>query len=191
MIYGALMQQKSTLSKIERGELPNTNAINIAVLNQASHKQAPSDVETKLAGLSITETEVEPTKETTQVITMPHKLVPWSAQFESLGFSARVVTLPKEEGTQYRAAVNVSLLGKLYSVRLQVSLQNPSFDRMFHVHNIIPTDSAMALACKAGDFNGARLLLTKGLGHGSDVTASGLPVLDVCACTKDWVILEC
>lgn len=175
MIYGALLQQKSTMSKIESGELLRTNTINMAVVNQSNPKSEPTIIETKLAELSINE------EETTKAITMPHKLVPWSTQVEGLGFSARLVTLPKEEGTKYRAAMHMSLLGRLYSVRLQVSLQNPSFDRMFHVHNIIPTDSEMALACKAGDFNRTRRLLMDGLGHGSDVTASGLPVLDVSA----------
>ena len=50
---------------------------------------------------------------------------------------------------------------------------------MLHVRNIVPTDSAMVVACLTGDFNGALELLTRGSAHGSDITPGGWPLLDV------------
>ncbi len=67
----------------------------------------------------------------------------------------------------------------MYSIQLQVAALSLSFSRMFHVRNIVPDDSDMAVACRAGDFDLADRLLRSGLAYGSVVTASGWTMLDV------------
>jgi hypothetical protein len=173
MIYGILLQQQSTMDKIERGEILGKNVINMAVISQPSPQSTPAVIQAQLS-------EIKPmAKQSTHVITKPTKLLPRTARFDRWGFSAQLVTLPKDGGTSYRAAVHISLLGKMYSVQLQMSYPGFSFDRMLHVRNIVPTDSEMAVACRTGDFDRARKLLASGSAHGSDITASGWPMLDV------------
>lgn len=173
MIYGILLRQQLTMEKIERGEILSQNTINMAVLSQPSSHSAPAVVNAQL-------TEIQSlAKPMTQVITKPTKLVPRTARFDRWGFSAQLVRLPKDTGTSYRAAIHISLLGKMYSVQLQMSFPGFSFDRMLHVRNIVPNDSDMVVACKEGDFDSARKLLTSGLAHGSDITVLGWPLLDV------------
>jgi len=170
MIYMILLQQQFTLDRIERGKI---STVNMAVINQSSPQSMPSVVQAQLS-------EIKPmTKQSTQVITKPTKLLPWTVRFDLWGFSAQVVVLPKDKGARYRAVVHISLLGKMYSVQLQMSCPGFSFDRMLHAPNIVPTDSAMTVACRTGDFDSARELLESGLAHGSDITPGGWPMLDV------------
>jgi len=75
--------------------------------------------------------------------------------------------------------VHVSLFDKMYSVQVRTATPDFSLDRMLHVRNIIPTDSAMTVACRTGNFDTARKLLEGGLAHGSDITPGGWPMLDV------------
>ncbi len=149
MIYGTLLQQQSIIEKIERGEILGKNIINMAVANQASPQSTPPAVQAEFSELKST------AKLSTQVITNPTKLLPRAARFDRWGFSAQLVRLPKETGSSYRAAVHISLFGRRYGVRMQMSNTGFSLDRMLHVHNIIPTDSAMTIACKTGAFDGA------------------------------------
>lgn len=155
MIYGILIQQQTTMDKIERGEILG-NVINMAVVNQASPHSTPAVVQKPMA-----------------------KLLPRTARLDRQGFSAQLVALPKDEGTTYGAAVHISLFGRMYSVQLQMTCPGFSFDRMLHVRNIVPNDSDMAVACRTGDFDRAYKLLASGLAHGSDITASRWPMLDV------------
>ncbi|KAK3935549.1 hypothetical protein QBC46DRAFT_422103 [Diplogelasinospora grovesii] len=174
MVYGILLQQQSTMDKIERGEILCKDVINMAVINQPSPQSTPTVVQAQLS-------EIKPTtNQSSRVLTKPTQLLPRTARFDRWGFSAQLVTLPKDKdkGTSYRAAVHISLLGKMYSVQLQMSSRGFSFDRMLHVRNIVPTDSEMVVACRTGDFDRARGLLARGLAHGSDITASGWPMLD-------------
>lgn len=98
-----------------------------------------------------------------------------------MGVSVHLVALPGPKNTTYRAAVHVSLLGKMYSVQLRLSTLGFPFapDRKVHIRNVVPDDSTMALACRAGDVDKARTLLTANLAHGSDVTTASWPMLDV------------
>ena len=174
-IYGILRQQQSILDGLQSGEISTNNLLNMAAINQSSPQSFPSVVQARLS-------EIKPMpKQSTQVISKPTKLLPWTFRFDQRGFSARVVALPKNKGKSYQAAVHVSLFGKMYAVQLQLSCPHFSFDRMLHVRNIVPTDSAMAVACRTGDFDNARKLLSSGAAHGSDITLAGWPMLDVSA----------
>jgi hypothetical protein len=153
MIYGILIQQQTTMDKIER---------NMAVVSQASPHSTPAVVQAQIS-------EIKPMA----------KLFPRTGRLDRQGFSAQLVALPKDEGTTYRAAVHISLFGRMYSVQLQMTCPGFSFDRMLHVRNIVPNDSDIAVACRTGDFDRACKLLASGLAHGSDITASGWPMLDV------------
>ena len=172
MIYRILIQQQTTMDKIERGEILS-HVINMAVASQASPHSTPAVVHTHIS-------EIKPmAKQLTQIITKQTKLLPRTARLGRQGFSAELVALPKDEGTTYRAAVHISLFGRMYSVQLQITCPGFSFDRMLHVRNIVPNDSDMAVACRTGDFDRACKLLASGLAYGSDITASGWPMLDV------------
>ena len=174
MICEIVLQLQSTLDRIERSEiLTKNNVINMAVINQSSPLSIRSVVQAQPS-------EINPmTKQSTRVITKPTKLLPWTVRFDRWGFSAELVLLPKDKGTSYRAAAHISLLGRMYSAQLQMSCPGFSFDRMLHIRNIVPTDSAMAVACRTGDFDSARELLASGSAHGSDITSGGWPMLDV------------
>ena len=180
MVYGMLCQQQPVMEKLERGELLGANVIKMAaVLNRSepSKHSEPTVVQARLSQLD--KTELVAAKQPTQVVTKPAKLLPRSAAFSRWGFTAQLVTLPKDGGTDYRAALHMSLFGKMYSVQLRVSQPGFSFERTLQVRNMVPDDCEMAAACRTGDFDRARSLLNNNLAHGSDVTESGLPLLDV------------
>lgn len=173
MIYGILRQQQSTLDRIQNSEISTDNILNMAVINQSSPQSLPSVVQAQLS-------KIKPmSKQSTQVISKPTKLLPWTVRFDRWGFSAHVLALPKDKGKSYQAALHISLLGKMYTVQLQIFCPDFSFDPMLHVRNIVPTDSAMTVACRTGDFDSARKLLSSGAAHGSDITLAGWPMLDV------------
>ena len=185
MIYGICLQQQSTLNRIENSGTLTKNVLNMAVVNESSPQSMPSAVQAQLLETN------SMTKQSSQVLTKPTKLLPSVVRFDQWGFSAHIVVLPKKKSTSYRAAVHVSLLGKMYSVQLKMSYPSFTFDRMLHVRNIVPTDSAMAIACRAGNFNGARELLASGSAQGSDVTVGGWPMLDVSVnflCIELWSV---
>jgi hypothetical protein len=173
MIYGILHQQQAIMGKIERGEILNNNVIDVAVVSQTGPQSMPAVVQAQFSEIK------SEAKQSTHVITKPTKLLPRTARFDRWGFSAQLVTLPADEGTRYQAAVHISFLGRMYSVQLQTPCPGSTFLPMLRVRNIVPTDSEMTVACKMGDFDRARKLLTSGLAHGGDVTASGSPMLDV------------
>ena len=173
VIYGMLRQQQSTLDRIQSGEVSTNNVLNMAVINQSSPQLLPSFVQAQLPGIK------PMPKQLTQVISKPNKLLPWTVRFDRWGFSTQVVVLPKDKGKSYQAAVHISLLGKMYTIQVQMSCPGFSFHRMIHVRNIVPNDSAMTFACRTGDFDSARRLLENGAAHGSDITLAGWPMLDV------------
>ena len=182
-----MLQQQATMDKIERGELLSQQIFQMTVIKQPDVKSAPTVLEARLSEMeqernrgSGLNTARQPSR-CVQVTTQPTKLLPWTARFGRWGFAAQLVAVPGPENTRYSAAMHVSLLGKLYSVQLRVSsLGFPfSVERKLHIHNIVPDNSEMTVACRAGDFDTARALLMSNTAHGSDVTASGWPVLDV------------
>ena len=173
MIYDILLQQQPTMEKIERGEISNNNIINVAVFSQTGPKSTPAVVQANFSELKAG------AKQSTHIITKPTKLLPRTARFDRWGFSAQLVTLPGDERTKYQAAVHISFLGRMYSLQLQTSCPRFTFHPMLRVQKIVPADSALAVACKMGDFDRAHKLLTSGSAHGSDVTALGWPMLDV------------
>lgn len=173
MVFGILLQQQSIVDRVEKGEISARNVIHMNVVNKSSPQSMPSVVQAQLS-------EIKPTaKQLTKAITKPTKPLIWTVRSSQEAFSAQVIVLSKEKGTSYQAAVHISLLGKMYSVQLQMSCPGFSLDRMLHVRNIVPTDSAMTVACRTGDFGRALELLTSGLAHGSDITPGGWPMLDV------------
>jgi hypothetical protein len=109
------------------------------------------------------------------------KLGPWTAGSEQYGCSAQLVAISKGKQTSYRAGIAISLLGKLFSMSLQVSSEGFSLCPTFRARNITPFDSDIVKACRAGDFSHVRDLLTSGLACGSDVDPNGWPVLEVSA----------
>lgn len=155
----------------------------MAVINQADSKLAPTVLQARLSEIEqgYLKEQYSDSIPASRTITQPTKLLPRTTRFDWWGFSAQLVTLPGPRGTNYRAAVHVSLLGRRYSVQLRLS--SPSFplilDRTLHVSNIVPETSDMVIACKTGDFDRALSLLTSHAARGSDVTAAGLPLLDV------------
>ncbi|KAI1444822.1 ankyrin repeat-containing domain protein [Annulohypoxylon stygium] len=161
VIYAVLLQQQSTIDKIGKGERSSENVINMAMINQTNLESTNGTI----------------TKRPAQVITTPTKTLPRKIRFEGRGLSIQLVAVTKDEGTRYRAAAHISLFGKRYSVQFQRT-PSFSFDWVLRVRNIIPTDSDMAIACRAGDFHRVRTLLANGLTHGNDVTPSGWPMLD-------------
>ncbi|GAB1318153.1 Transient receptor putative cation channel sub A member 1 [Madurella fahalii] len=173
MIYGILLQQQRTMSKIESGEILNNNVINMAVISQTTAQSTPAVLQAQLS--EVTEPE---SKQSANTLTRPSKVLPRKVQFERWGFSAQLVALPRDQGASYHAAVRVSLLGKIYSVQMHMSWLGLSFDGMLHVHNIFPANSEIVFACRGGDFNRIRELLEGGWARGSDVTDSGWPMLD-------------
>lgn len=168
MIYGALLQQQSTLNVIS-----TRNIINMAVVDQRSPPTLPSVVDSHISTCS------PATKQSAQVTNKSTNLLPWMIRFDRQGLSAQIAALPKGDGSSYQAAVHLTLLGKMYSIYLQMAYPSFSFNRILHFRNIVPNDSAMTVACRTGDFNTARKLLTSGAAHGSDVTLAGWPMLDV------------
>ena len=172
-IYDILRQQKSAFDRVQSGQMSTSTILNMSVINQSSHDSLPSVVQAQSS-------EVEPmSKQSTHVISKPTKLLPWTVRFDRWGLSAQVVVLPKNNGKSYQAGVRISLLGKMYTFQLQIFCPDFSFDRMLHVRNIVPTNSAITVACRTGDFDSARRLLASGAAHGSDITLAGWPMLDV------------
>ncbi|KAK0754841.1 ankyrin repeat-containing domain protein [Schizothecium vesticola] len=185
VIYGMLIQQQTTMDKIEMGELLGQQVFQMAVISQGDDKSTPTVLQARLDEIEewpskgAWEKPPDPWKNA-ETITRPSKYLPSTTRFNRWGFSAHLVALPGPNNTIYRAAVHVSLLGKMYSVQLRLSTLGFPFalTRKVHVRNVVPNDSAMALACRAGNFDKARTLLTSNLAHGSDVTAAGWPMLD-------------
>lgn len=173
MIHGMLLQQQCTLDRMGKEEISTKNIINMAMINQCLPQSLPSVLHAQLPNTKPI------TKLSTQLITKPTKSLPWIVRFNRQGFSAQVVAVPKDKGNRYQAALHMSLLGKIYSVQLQMSCPDFSFDRMLHVRNIVPNNSAMTVACRTGDFDSARKLLSSGAAHGNDTTIAGWPMLDV------------
>jgi hypothetical protein len=171
MIYGILILQQTTMDKIERGEILD-NVINMAGVSQASPHSTPAVIQAQISEIK------QMAKQLTQIITKSTKLLPQTVRLDRQGFSAQLVALPKDKRTTYRSVVHISLFGRMYSVQPQMVCPGFSFDRMLHVRNIVPNDSDMA-TCRTGDFNRARRLLASGLAHGSSITASRWPMLDV------------
>jgi hypothetical protein len=180
MVYHILLQQQSTMDKIERGEILGNNVINMTTITQSNPQATPAVIEAKISEMKVV------AKQTTQPITKPTKLLPRTTRFDTWGFSAQLVTLPRNKSMSHRAAVHISLLGRMFSLQLRMSFQRFSFDGMLHVRNVVPSDSEIAVACRTGDFDRARQLLASGLAHGSDITGSGSPMLEVSAATVSW-----
>lgn len=172
-IYKIIRQQQSSLDRIQSGEIATGKVLNMAVINQSHQHSSPSVVQAQLSGIKLM------SKQSSQIISKPTKLLPWTVQFNRWGLSTQLVVLPKDKSKSYQAAVHISLLGKMYTVQLQISCPDFSFDRILHVRNIVPDDSAMTVACRTGDFDSARRLLACGAAHGSDITPAGWPMLDV------------
>ena len=173
MIYGTLQRQQSTLDSMQRKEISMDNIPRLPFVDQGNPQSARSLVQVHLS-------EIAPSpKQSTPIISKPTKLVPWTVRYDRWGFSVQIVALPKDKSTKYQAVVQISLLGKVYTVQLQMSCPDFSFDRMLHVCNIVPIDSALAVACKTGDFDSAYGILTGGVAHGYDITGEGLPMIDV------------
>lgn len=173
IIYEILMQQQRTLETIERNGISAKNVMNVAVINQSNPQSIFSVLQDQLS-------DIKPAKrQSTQVITKPTKLLPWTVRFDRWCLSVQVVALPRDESTSYRAAAHVSLFARMYSVQLDMSFSRFSFDRMLHVCNIVPVDSEMTVACKTGDFESAQRLLQSGSARGSDMAFGGRPMLDV------------
>lgn len=173
MIYGVLLQQQSTLDKLGRGEITAKSVINMAVVNQSSPQSLRSESDSQLAITKPTR------KRSTQWMTRRAKLLPSILDFGRQGFSAQLVASAKDRNHSYQISVDVPLFGKMYSIELQMSYPAFTFDCMLHVRNIVPSDCAMAVACKTGDFDNARKILASGAAHGNDITEAGLPMLDL------------
>lgn len=175
MIYGMLLQQQRISHDVGGGGISTQNFVNMAVISQHSSEPSPPVTRPQLLGSK------RGTNQSSQIISKPTKLLPWIVRLDQQGFSAQIFALPKDKGMSYQAAVRISLFGKLYSIILQMSCPSFSFSRMFQVRNMVPVDSAMTVACRAGDFDGAHKLLVSGAAHGSDITPAGWPMLDVSA----------
>ncbi|KAI3319325.1 ankyrin repeat-containing domain protein [Xylariaceae sp. AK1471] len=175
IIYGMLHRQQSLMDKLERGDIVGqNNTINMSVITRPTPQLSTAVIEAQLRELHL-----EPKANTrSKVITKPRKLLPRGARFDRWGFAGHLVALPQDKGTSYQAGVRISLLGKMYSVQLRMVNPGFSFAPILSVRNIVPTDSELALVCRTGNFDRARQLLTTGMAHGSDVTASGWPMLD-------------
>ena len=172
-ICGMLRQQQSILDRIQNDKTSTNDIVNMVVINQSSPQSLPPLVQAQFS-------EITPiSQQSTQVISKPTKLLPWAVRFDRWGFLAYIVALPKKNGKSYQAGVHISMLGKMYAAQLRMSCPDFSLDRMLHVRNIVPTDSAMTVACRTGDFHGAHKLLSSGAAHGSDITLAGWPMLDV------------
>ena len=161
LVYGILLQQQSTLVRIEDSVIPTNSILNMAVMDQSTPQSLPAQLSR------------------TKPISKPTKLLPWTVRFDKWGVSAQIVVLPRDKGKSYQTAVQISLFGKLYTIQVQMSIPDFSFDRILHVRNTVPTNSAMTVACRTGDFDSARKLLSSGAAHGSDITLAGRPMLDV------------
>ena len=173
VIYENVRKQQFMMDKMQNGAFSNENILNMIVSDQNRRQSLPSSIQAGVPGN-------EPTaKQSTQVISKPTELLPWTARFDRLGFSAEVIVLPKGKGKSYQAAVHISFLKKMCTIQVQMSRPDFSFNRMLHVRNITPNDSAMTVACRTGDFESVRKLLGSGAAHGSDVTSAGWPMLDV------------
>lgn len=181
-LYERLQTVETTLQGILLGQ----QVFQMAVIRQSDDKSTPTALQARLDEIEewplkdASEKPPDPSR-TAETITRPSKYLPSTGRFDRWGFSAHLVALPGPKNTTYRAAAHVSLLGKMYSVQLRLSTLDFPFamDRKGHVRNVVPNDSAMALACRAGDFDKASTLLAANLAHGSDVTAAGWPMLDV------------
>lgn len=169
LVYEILLRQQSALDRIQSSQISTNNILKMAVINQSSPQPSSAQL-----------SETKPmSKQSTQVLSEPTKLLPWTVRFDRGSISAQIVVSPRDRGKSYQAAVQISLFGKMYTIQLQISFPDFSFDRMLHVRNIVPTDSAMTIACRTGDFNSALKLLSSGAAHGSDITLAGRPMLDV------------
>ncbi|KAK4207532.1 ankyrin repeat-containing domain protein [Rhypophila decipiens] len=189
LIYSMLLQQQATIDKIERGEMPSQPIVQMAVIGQLDARsplvriQAHlSEIDKRLQEKAAADSSTSSNKGTARSITQPSKYSPRTSRLDKWGFSAHIVAIPGPKNINYRAAVHVAFLGKMYAVQLRVStpggFQFSFNDTALHVHNIVANDSEMAIACRTGNFDRARILLTNNLAHGSDVTAAGWPMLD-------------
>lgn len=95
------------------------------------------------------------------------------------GLSADLAMQEKQEGASSELTLRLGLFSKVYTAQIRVNWPGSSFDRMLHTQNMIPSDSPMVRACKAGDFRSVQRLLSSGAAHGNDVTDTGWPMLDV------------
>ena len=172
-IYGMLQQQQNLLNKIERDGSTTSNMPSISIVNQSNPQPWPLLVEARSSEVR------PPPKQSSQMISKPTKSLPWTVQFEGLGVSGQVVALPNDKGKRYQAAVHVSFFGKMYTIQIRLPWTDFTFDRILHVRNIVPIDCEMTNACRRGDFDTARKLLSGGAAHGSDVSVGGWPMLDV------------
>lgn len=172
-IYGMLLEQQSTLDRIENGRLLASNTIvDARLFDQVVHR--PAALTIKHATF-----ESGPVDSRNRV-SRAQKRLPWTVLYDQKGVSAQLTSLPCDKGTVYRAALHISLFDKMYSIHLQFSRSVFSFDRVLHVQNIVAGDAPFATACRVGDFETVRkLLLRDGFSSTSAVTSDGVPMLEV------------
>ena len=161
------------MDRIQKYEPSANDVHNVEIINQGSALSLPLVVHAQPSEIKTI------SKQSTQIISKPTKLLPWTVRFDLWGSSAQVVALPKDKGRSYQTTVHISLLGKIYTVQLQISCPDFSFDRILRARNVVPNDSAITVACILGDFDSAYKLFSSGAAHGSDVTLAGRPMLDV------------
>ncbi|KAI1323574.1 ankyrin repeat-containing domain protein [Xylariaceae sp. FL0255] len=176
MIYGMLYRQQSAIEKLGESQGLGNNTINMAIISRHTPDMSTAIIEAQVSEIDSKD------RQATKVVTRPNKLLPRSrrASFERWGFSVYLVALPKDKGkgTDYTTGVHISLMGRMYSVRLRVSSPSFRMSPTWNVRNIVPIESEMAVACRTVNFNSAYRLLTTGMARGSDVTPSGWPMLD-------------
>lgn len=127
VIYGMLLQQQTTMDKIETGELLGQQNFQMAVINQSDDKSPPTVLQARLDELEEWPSKDAPKKppdppKTAETISRCSKYLPSIARFDRWGFSAHLVAFPGPKNRTYRAAIDMSPLGKMYSVQLLLRL---------------------------------------------------------------------
>jgi hypothetical protein len=145
----------------------------MSVVNHAAPNAPPALIRAQLTEV---QRDVSEPSRSTNMSTRPFRK---SQGVPKANRSSALVAASKEKGAGWHAGLQLSLFGKLYSIKLNMSLQGFNLYPTFQARNIVPLNSDMAKACKAGDFAMVRSLLTNGLARGSDVTPRGWPMLDV------------
>jgi hypothetical protein len=169
MMWAILIQQRTTLDKLGRHQADAHQEIKSLMFRQESPRSTTGTVHVHLDEMQITKsTKLKSTKAR-----------PKARRLDCWGFSTELVLLPKEQGTTSKLSIRLGLFSKTYTARVQVCWPELSFDSVMHVQNIVPSDSAMVRACRAGDFRSVQRLLAGGAAHCNDVTEAGWPMLDV------------
>ena len=166
-MWSVLIQQSTVLARIESQQTVQHEQFNAFVID-SKHPQ------TLHGAVQVDINPVKPAAERKVV-----QLFPKVTCLDRPGLSAQLVLTRKRDGSSFGMSLRLAAFSKVYSADFRFSWPLMTFTRAMHTQNIISSESAIVFACRTGDFDGARRLLTDGQAHPNDITESKTPLLDV------------